>query len=105
MKHTSNKEIQPMKDKMLKKAEKYVRSNAVYYGNNQYRLDMKDWLYFVEGCINEVNLSSMQRMADEAENALDDIYDYGMSRDSMLDKFRENLASRLKAQQLMEREK
>lgn len=54
-----------MKDKMLKKAKKYVRSNAVYYGNNQYRLDLKDWLYFIEGCINEIKLSSIQRMADE----------------------------------------
>lgn len=35
------------------KAEKYVRKNSTYYGNDTFALKMDDWLYFVEGVTNE----------------------------------------------------
>ena len=53
--------------KILEKAEKYIRQNALYYGDNQFCLDMKDWLYFIGGSTNEVIAQERNKVIEEIE--------------------------------------
>lgn len=50
---------------IIDKAEKYVRGNGVYYGNETYMLAMSDWLYFIKGCISETIKHSLHQRDNE----------------------------------------
>lgn len=79
MEWTTNPPTEPTVEKweeILKKAEKYVRANSVYYGNDQYRLSMTDWLYFIKGVANEVEAHSVQEAkAEERKLVVGEIKD------------------------------
>ena len=61
-----NNNINEMREKTIKdilqKAEKYVRSNSIYWGEERYTMAMADWLYFLHGALNEVLSSQKQEL-------------------------------------------